>query len=221
MSRGAWLWVFVGDRGGGGKCGAAEGWEKVGDGKAVPALIKLFRDSSKIVRETAGTALICIGQASVNPLVEALKDKDFVVRCHAARALGGMTTDYQIGRTWVRDANVVDALIATLKDPDRAVREDATIALGMIGDSRAIDALLEAMKDGVVKRHAIASLGMIGDPRALPAVLDALKGKGIKQEGTPTPGCIVSEDAFIKEAAATALGQFLSLIHISEPTRPY
>ena len=76
------------------------------------------------------------------------------------------------------------------------------------GDSRAIDALTEAMKDGAVKRHAIASLGMIGDPRALPAVLDALKGKGIKQEGTPTPGCIVSEDAFIKEAAATALGQF-------------
>jgi hypothetical protein len=38
--------------------------------------------------------------------------------------------------------------------------------------------------------------------------LDALKGKGIKQEGTPTPGCIVSEDAFIREAAATALGHF-------------
>ncbi len=49
---------------------------------------------------------------------------------------------------------------------------------------------------------------MIGDPRALPPVLDALKGKGIRQDGTPTPGCIVSEDAFIKEAAATALGQF-------------
>ena len=181
---------------------------RIADPKAVPALIKLFRDSSKIVRETAGTALVYIGQPSVDPLIESLKDKDFVVRCHAARALGGMTTDYQIGRTWVRDAKVVDALIAALKDPDRAVREDATIALGMIGDPRAIDALVEAMKDGAVKRHAIASLGMIGDPRALPAVLDALKGKGIKQEGSPTPGCIVSEDAFIKEAAATALGQF-------------
>jgi HEAT repeat protein len=187
---------------------AAEALGKIGDPKAVPALIKLFRDSSKIVRETAGTALVYIGYPSVDPLIESLSDKDFVVRCHAARALGGMTTDYQIGRTWVRDPKVVDALIAALKDPDRAVREDATIALGMIGDPRAIDALVEAMKDGAVKRHAIASLGMIGDSRALPAVLDALKGKGIKQEGSPTPGCIVSEDAFIKEAAATALGQF-------------
>ena len=64
------------------------------------------------------------------------------------------------------------------------------------------------MKDGAVKRHAIMSLGMIGDARALPPVLDALKGKGIRQDGTPTPGCIVSEESFIKEAAATALGHF-------------
>ncbi|MGH7164461.1 MAG: HEAT repeat domain-containing protein, partial [Nitrospiraceae bacterium] len=48
----------------------------------------------------------------------------------------------------------------------------------------------------------------IGDARALPPVLDALKGKGIRQDGTPTPGCIVSEEAFIKEAAVTALGHF-------------
>jgi len=202
------LIVACRDRDGAVKSAAAEALGKVGDPTAVPVLIKLFRDTSKIVRETAGTALVYIGQPSVDPLIECLKDKDFVVRCHAARALGGMTTDYQIGRTWVREQKVVDALIAALKDPDRAVREDATIALGMIGDPRAIDALIEAMKDGAVKRHAIASLGMIGDPRALGPVLDALKGKGIRQEGTPTPGCIVSEDAFIKEAAATALGQF-------------
>ena len=201
--------IFAGrDRDGAVKSAAAEALGKIRDPKAVPALLKLFRDSSKTVRETAGTALVYIGQPSVDPLIECLKDKDFVVRCHAARALGGMTTDYQIGRSWVREPKVVNALIAMLKDPDRAVREDATIALGMIGDPLAIDALLEAMKDGAVKRHAIASLGMIGDPRALPAVLNALKGKGIPQAGTPTPGCIVSEDAFIKEAAATALGHF-------------
>jgi HEAT repeat protein len=137
-----------------------------------------------------------------------LADKDFVVRCHAVRALGGMTTDYQIGRSWVKHPKVVDKLLDMLKDPDRAVREDATIALGMIGDPRAVDGLIEAMKDGAVKRHAIMSLGMIGDARALPPVLAALKGKGIPQDGTPTPGCIVSEEAFIKEAAATALGHF-------------
>lgn len=196
------------ERDGAVKSAAAEALGKIGDPKAVPVLVKQFRDSSKTVRETAGTALVAIGQPSVEPLIEQLKDKDFVVRCHAARALGGMTTDYQIGRPWVRESRVVEALMEALKDPDRAVREDATIALGMIGDPRAVDALIEAMKDGAVKRHAITSLGMIGDARALPAVLNALKGKGIRQDGRPTPGCIVSEEAFIKEAAATALGHF-------------
>ncbi len=196
------------DRDGAVKSAAAEALGKIGDPKAVPALVKLFRDSSKIVRETAGTALVAIAGPSVDPLIECLHDKDFVVRCHGARALGGMTYDYQYGRSWVKDSKVVDALCEALKDPDRAVREDATIALGMIGDARAIDPLVEAMKDGAVKRHAIMSLGMIGDARALPPVLAALKGKGIKQLGTPTPGCIVSEETFIKEAAATALGHF-------------
>ncbi|UCE63910.1 MAG: HEAT repeat domain-containing protein [Nitrospirota bacterium] len=194
------------DRDGAVKSSAAEALGKIGDAKAVPALVKLFKDTSKIVRETAGTALVHIGESSVDALLQSLKDPHFVVRCHAVRALGGMTTDYQIGRAWVKEPRVVEALVECLKDPDRAVREDATIALGIIGDSQAVDGLIEAMKDGAVKRHAIASLGMIGDPRALPAVLDALKGKGFQQKGTPTPGCIISEEQLIKEAAATALG---------------
>ncbi len=196
------------DRDGAVKSAAAEALGRIGDPKAIPALIKLFKDNSKIVRETAGTALVYIGEPSVSALLETLKDPHFVVRCHGVRALGGMTTDYQIGRAWVRDEQVVDALIQSLKDEDRAVREDATIALGIIGDPKAVDGLIEAMKDGAVKRHAIASLGMIGDARALPSVLDALKGKGIQQKGTPTPGCIISEEQLIKEAAATALGHF-------------
>jgi HEAT repeat protein len=194
------------DRDGAVKSAAAEALGKIGDAKAVPTLIKLFKDTSKIVRETAGTALVHIGESSVDALLQSLKDPHFVVRCHAVRALGGMTTDYQIGRAWVKEPRVVEALVDCLKDPDRAVREDATIALGIIGDSQAVDGLIEATKDGAVKRHAIASLGMIGDPRALPAVFDALKGKGFQQKGTPTPGCIISEEQLIKEAAATALG---------------
>lgn len=202
------LMIACRDRDGAVKSAAAEALGRIGDPKAVPALIKLFKDTSKIVRETAGTALVYIGEASIPALLETLKDPHFVVRCHGVRALGGMTTDYQMGRAWTKDPRVVDALIEALKDEDRAVREDATIALGIIGDPKAVDGLIEAMKDGAVKRHAIASLGMIGDARALQPVLDALKGKGIPQQGTPTPGCIISEEQLIKEAAATALGHF-------------
>ncbi|MEC4674833.1 MAG: HEAT repeat domain-containing protein, partial [Nitrospirota bacterium] len=196
------------DRDGAVKSATAEALGRIGDPKAVPTLIKLFKDNSKIVRETAGTALVYIGDTSIPALLETLNDPHFVIRCHGIRALGGMTTDYQIGRAWTKDPRVVEALIKALKDEDRAVREDATIALGIIGDAQAVPGLIEAMKDGTVKRHAIAALGMIGDARALPSVLDALKGKGFVQQGTPTPGCIISEDQLIKEAAATALGHF-------------
>ena len=196
------------DRDGAVKAASAESLGRIGDPAAVPLLIKLFKDPSKIVRETAGTALVYIGEESIPALIETLKDPHFVVRCHGVRALGGMTTDYQMGRAWTKDARVVEALVKALKDEDRAVREDSTIALGIIGDPGAVDGLIEAMKDGAVKRHAIASLGMIGDARALPPVFNALKGKGIPQQGTPTPGCIISEDQLIKEAAATALGHF-------------
>jgi len=202
------LMITCRDRDGAVKSAAAEALGRIGDPKAIPALIKLFKDPSKIVRETAGTALVYIGEESIPALINALKDPHFVIRCHGVRALGGMTTDYQVGRAWTKDSRVVDALVEALKDEDRAVREDATIALGIIGDPRAVDGLIEAMKDGAVKRHAIASLGMIGDARALTPVLNALKGKGMGQQGTPTPGCIISEDQLIKEAAATALGHF-------------
>lgn len=202
------LMIACRDRDGAVKSAAAEALGRIGDARAVPALIKLFKDTSKIVRETAGTALVYIGEAAIPALLETLADPHFVVRCHGVRALGGMTTDYQMGRAWTKDRRVVEALIQALKDEDRAVREDATIALGIIGDPLAVDGLIEAMKDGAVKRHAIASLGMVGDARALPAVLDALKGKGIAQQGRPTPGCIISEEQLIKEAAATALGHF-------------
>lgn len=202
------LMITCRDRDGAVKSAAAEALGRIGDPKAIPALMKLFKDPSKIVRETAGTALVYIGDESIPALINALKDPHFVIRCHGVRALGGMTTDYQVGRAWTKDPRVVDALVEVLKDEDRAVREDATIALGIIGDPRAVDGLVEAMKDGAVKRHAIASLGMIGDARALIPVLDALKGRGMGQQGTPTPGCIISEDQLIKEAAATALGHF-------------
>ena len=202
------LIIVCRDRDGAVKSAAAEALGKIGDPRAVPTLIKLFKDTSKIARETAGTALMYIGQPSIEALLETLKDPHFVVRCHGVRALGGMTTDYQMGRAWTTDSRVVDALIVALKDEDRAVREDATIALGIIGDPKAVDGLIEAMKEGAVKRHAISALGMIGDARALRPVMDALKGKGFIQQGTPTPGCIISEDQLIKEAAATALGHF-------------
>ena len=53
-----------------GQKAAAEALGKIGDPKAVPVMIKLFRDTSKIVRETAGTALVYIGEPSADLVVD-------------------------------------------------------------------------------------------------------------------------------------------------------
>src|SRR5207253_9213028 len=46
------------------------------------------------------------------------------------------------------------------------------------------------------------------DIRAVEPLIEILQGIGIYQKGTPTPGCIVSEEWFVREEAAKALGHF-------------
>src|SRR3989441_191278 len=184
---------------------------RIGDPKATKGLMALFKDTSKLVRVAATIALTQIGEPTVAPLIEGLKDENFQVRLHSVQALGGITSDYPTGRSWLRDSRPVPPLIALLKDKDRAVREDAAIALGMIGDPSAVPALIEAMQDGAVRVRAIMALGMIADPRSVEPLIRVLEGVGINLKGTPMPGCIVSEEWFIREQAALALGHINDL----------
>jgi HEAT repeat protein len=190
---------------------AAEALGRIGDPKAIKGLMALFKDSSKLVRVSATIALTQIGEATVDPLIEGLKDENFQVRLHSVQALGGITSDYPTGRSWLRDSRPVPGLIALLKDKDRAVREDAAIALGMIGDPSAVPALIEALQDGAVRVRAIMALGMIADLRAVEPLIRVLQGIGISIKGTPMPGCIVSEELMIREQAALALGHIKDL----------
>ncbi len=199
------------DRDGSVRTIAAEALGRLGDPKAIKGLMALFKDSSKLVRVAATIALMQIGEATVEPLMEGLKDENFQMRLHSVQALGGITSDYPTGRSWLKDSRPVPGLIALLKDKDRAVREDAAIALGMIGDPIAVPALVEAMQDGTVRVRAIMALGMIADPRSVEPLIRVLEGVGINMKGTPMPGCIVSEEWFIREQAALALGHINDL----------
>ena len=199
------------DRDGSVRTIATEALGRIGDPKAIKGLMALFKDSSKLVRVAATIALMQIGDATVDPLMEGLKDENFQVRLHSVQALGGITSDYPTGRSWLKDSRPVPGLIALLKDKDRAVREDAAIALGMIGDPIAVPALIEAMQDGTVRVRAIMALGMIADPRSVEPLIRVLEGVGINFKGTPMPGCIVSEEWFIREQAALALGHINDL----------
>jgi len=102
---------------------------------------------------------------AVEPLIKALKDPDWIVRCDVAIALGALG-----------DECAVEPLIYALKDPSEFVRKDAAVALRKLGDERAVEPLIKALKDfdKEMQWRAAEALGKIGDPKALDA-LERLK----------------------------------------------
>jgi HEAT repeat protein len=176
-----------------------------------------WRHKGKIIDETtvgqkAAAALIQIGEASVEPLIEALRTREPVARSNAVWALGiikdprtiePVITATKDGDPRVRehaawglglkhDARVVEPLIAALSDPQSQVREKAGWALGLTGDHRAVEPLVNALQDPEpgVREQVAWSLGLKGDRRAVEPLVNALR----------------SESPSVREKAAWALG---------------
>jgi HEAT repeat protein len=98
--------------------------------------------------------------------IQDLTARDWQTRCHAVQLLGAART---------RDA--VMPLIDALRDRNRYVREAASLALGRIGDARAITALGETLQtDRVfeVRSAAGEALGMLNDPQVLDVLTQAM-----------------------------------------------
>jgi hypothetical protein len=76
----------------------------------------------------------------------------------------------------LRDRAGVSALIeATTTGTSHPDRRDAVRALGLIGDERAVEPLLELLEDFRLRRYAALALGRIRDERALAPLLDRLE----------------------------------------------
>jgi HEAT repeat protein len=75
----------------------------------------------------------------------------------------------------------VPPLVAVLGDKDADVRASAALALGRIGDARAVPLLIDVFKyqdpDNWVRQNAAEALGAIGDARAVAPLIAAL-GEG-------------------------------------------
>jgi HEAT repeat protein len=130
----------------------------------VDALIEALRDWDEDVRKNSIDALVKIAKKDlgvVDKLIKALKDEDSDVRRSVAWALDGIgwkpgndeekVLYYIAKRDWDRCVEMgsfaVEFLIERLKDKNSDVRRSVAEALGEIGDARAVDALIEALKD--------------------------------------------------------------------------
>ncbi len=177
---------------------AAKALGRIQDSGAVAPLLPLLQDSVKSVREETSTALAAIGEAALSSLLVALTHAEWLVRLHAVEALGK-----------TRSPEAVDPLLSVLfNDRDRAVREDAVRALGQIGDARAVEFLVTAMKEPGLRPLAVEALGRIGDRCAVPVLIDVLDGVERPEVSRPMEGCgdRWDEEILTLGAAARALG---------------
>ena len=75
----------------------------------------------------------------------------------------------------------LDNVQSKLKDTNPEVRENAVMALGRIGDVKAVDLLIEALKDENIgmRVNVAVALGNIGDAKAVDPLIEALKDENI------------------------------------------
>ncbi len=167
---------------------AAKALGEIGDAKAVEPLIASVVD--KDLRLTAVEALVKIGTPSIKPLVAMFSSSDedtIQVTVEVLQKIGYQPVSqadkisyFYAARKWDELVKIgqpaLDALINNaLNNNSLAIRQSAAKALGEIGDSRAVEPLIESLKDinlGV-QNVAIEALTKIGSP-AVEALITAL-----------------------------------------------
>lgn len=109
---------------------ALQQMENTADPKLIPLYIPLLAIKDHQIANVVAFILNKIGAATVEPLIEALKDPKLEVRKWASQLLGAL-----------RDKRAVDGLMAALDDDDGNMRLVTAKSLSQIGDGRAIPAL--------------------------------------------------------------------------------
>ena len=104
---------------------------------------------------------------SSNELIEALGDPSFNVRQEAIHSIGRMPARNEL----------VDALIEVLEDPESELNISAALALGRLGNPRAIPALRRTLSSGYrpLEANSARSLAALGDTESIAQFLAKLE----------------------------------------------
>lgn len=164
--------------------------------QAIPYLLLALRDPFWwYEREQAADVLLQaiegMGTVAVDPLLEALSDKEGAVRRFAARLLGrtrdprairplGMAlydTHFEVGQAAAESLAGfgpagLKVLAEALHHPEAWLRQHAIAGLTLSGDKRIVPVILDMLKDPdrEVQKQAVRSLGQLKDTRAIPAL---------------------------------------------------
>lgn len=143
---------------------AAEGLGSIGDVHAIAPLIGALSDENTTVRRFAISSLGHLrDERAVDVLIPFIHDEEPDMRCAAVVALG------ELGLTPTPPRQVIEALIASMADTDRAVCSAAVVALGRIGNPQAIsalNALAETTESEWIRRYISEALHQIEEQNA-------------------------------------------------------
>jgi HEAT repeat protein len=140
------------------------------DSKAAPALIDVLKDT-KAEAKLRGYCALSLGMIGDSAAQDAIRtaltnDSDRELRVQTAVAAGLMG-----------DAGVITELVKILQSGEESqyILGSVALALGQIGDERAIDPLLAIVKDDrkfpdLTRALATVALGQIGDKREVPTL---------------------------------------------------
>jgi HEAT repeat protein len=153
---------------------------ELGLDEAVPALAKQLEHEDERVRKAVALALAKIGSgAAAEPLRRALHDKSPEVRIQAAVGVGGRTAA----------ALAMTLVVAMEEETDEAVERELILALGRIGSTAAVQALIKFAQPGgrlfgrkpaALRATAVEALRLAATPAAI-GTLEGLTDDGDKQ----------------------------------------
>jgi len=148
--------------------------------EAVPALAQQLGHDDERVRKAVALALAKIGSSSAaEPLRRALRDKSPEVRMQAALGVGGRKSN----------ALAMPLVAAMEEEEDEAVERELILALGRIGSTAAVQALIKFAQPGgrlfgrkpaALRATAVEALRLAATPAAV-GTLEGLTDDGDKQ----------------------------------------
>ena len=159
--------------------------------------LESLNDENPLVREAAAQGLGELrDERMFGPLSRALTDEpDWSVRCDILYALGE-----------IKDKRAVGMLCRSLKDSIPSVRFSAAAALGRIGDTTAVNALIAALDDATVSDVGAFSEIVIESPRDVRiAIAQALGELEDARSANALVRLMSSRSCFVRRAGTAAL----------------
>ncbi len=120
------------------------------------------------------------------------------------------------------DARRLDAAAIrdALANPNPAVRRQAALAAGRIGDAAAVDLLIPVLSDTSppVRAAAAFALGLLKDARALPPLLQLVRATPVAEQDVPEMEAVTAIAKTGGEEGARALGEIIATGSPGAPT---